>query len=268
MIEEAEFFRAESEALDQVVRASDLSPSDPTLFKSWTTDQILRHLHFWNEAALLSLKDADGFAAMLQDAMPVMATEGIRAYEDRKLGDMSGDDLRELWNDGVQRTADAFAAADPDARLPWAGPPMTARSSISARLMESWAHGQAVYDARGIDRQEHDRIHPIAELGVRTFGWTYQVRGERRPPIKPYVRLQAPSGAVWTFNDERDDERIEGLASEFCRVVTQTRNIADTHLKLTGDIARDWMSKAQCFAGMAETPPAPGLRKKAGKDTA
>ena len=53
---------------------------------------------------------------------------------------------------------------------------------------------------------------------------------------------------------------IIGSAVEFCQVVTQTRNIADTGLKLVGETARNWMQNAQCFAGPPETPPAPGSR--------
>ena len=42
--------------------------------------------------------------------------------------------------------------------------------------------------------------------------------------------------------------------------MTQTRNIADTKLKVTGPVATDWMSKAQCFAGPPNPPPLPGTR--------
>lgn len=261
MIEEAHFFLAESEALAGTIAASDLPYTEGTLFKSWTVNQILRHLHMWNEAALLSLQDPDGFTAMLQEALPVMAAGGMRAYEDKRYGDFEGDALRRIWIDGARKTASAFEVADPERRLPWAGPPMNARSSISARLMETWAHGQAVYDRLGIVRQDEDRIYPIAELGVRTFGWTYTVRGERRPPVKPYVRLTAPSGEEWTFNEPSETDLVEGPATAFCQVVTQTRNIADVPLRVVGDAAQDWMSKAQCFAGAAETPPPPGLRR-------
>jgi len=263
MIKEADDFLAESEALASVIEASALPSDQPTLFKDWTTDQIIRHLHMWNEAALLSLTDAEGFSAMLQEAMPKMMAGGLRGYEDERYGDLTGTALVDVWRDGAKKTAAAFRDADPEARLPWAGPPMSAQSSISARLMETWAHGQALYDAQGLDRADEDRIYSIAELGVRTFGWTYTVRGERKPVEKPFVRLTAPSGEIWTFNDERTDERIDGPATAFCQVVTQTRNIADVDLVVTGAVATDWMSKAQCFAGGAETPPPPGLRRKA-----
>jgi hypothetical protein len=42
--------------------------------------------------------------------------------------------------------------------------------------------------------------------------------------------------------------------------VTQTRNVADTGLSVTGPVAEDWMTIVQCFAGPPEDPPAPGTR--------
>ena len=42
---------------------------------------------------------------------------------------------------------DGFASVDPSRRLPWYGPDMSPASSVTARLMETWAHGQDVCDA-------------------------------------------------------------------------------------------------------------------------
>ena len=97
-------------------------------------------------------------------------------------------------------------------------------------------------------------------LGVNTFGWTYAVRKQKPPGEMPYVRLTAPSGALWEFGDPASGDRVSGSASEFCQVVTQTRNVKDTSLAVSGPVAEDWMSKAQCFAGGVADPPAPGTR--------
>ena len=137
---------------------------------------------------------------------------------------------------------------------------MSARSSISARLMETWAHGQEVFDHLGVVRADADRIKSIAVLGTNTFSWTYATRGETPAGPMPYVRLTAPSGDIWEFGEPSTDEMVEGSASEFCQVVTQVRNIADTQIRVVGPLATDWMSKAQCLAGAPETPPAPGTR--------
>jgi uncharacterized protein (TIGR03084 family) len=112
-------------------------------------------------------------------------------------------------------------------------------------------------------RRNGDRIRNIVVLGNNTYGWTFKVRSEDPPAPRPHLRLTAPSGEIWTYNDPGETELIEGLAEEFCQVVTQTRNIADTSLRVIGPNAANWMSKAQCFAGAAETPPPAGARRTA-----
>jgi uncharacterized protein (TIGR03084 family) len=126
--------------------------------------------------------------------------------------------------------------------------------------METWAHGQDVYDLMRVRRRHTDRIKSIAVLGVKTFGWTFANRGLEPPGPPPYVRLIAPSGAVWEWNEENRTDRISGDAVEFCQVVTQGRNIADTKLEVVGDTAKRWMAIAQCFAGGPVDPPKPGER--------
>jgi hypothetical protein len=63
--------------------------------------------------------------------------------------------------------SDHFGVADPSQRVKWAGPDMSVRSAITARLMETWAHGQAIYDVLGVERRDEDRIRNIAVLGVK-----------------------------------------------------------------------------------------------------
>lgn len=140
---------------------------------------------------------------------------------------------------------------------------MSARSSITARQMETWAHGQEIFDCLGLERTETDRIRNIVHLGVNTYGWTFINRKEPVPEPAPYVKLKAPSGAIWKWNTPQKDNLVEGDAVEFCQVVAQTRNIADTRLETSSEIATRWMSIAQCFAGPPETPPPPGARKRA-----
>ena len=230
-----------------------------TAFKGWTLNNVIRHLHVWNLAAELSLIDEAGFDALFAQ-VGESVSGGLTEFEEQYLEGLAGPGLLTTWREGYQSIAAHFRTADPSQRVKWAGPSMSARSSITARLMETWAHGQEVYDELGVVRENADRIRNIVVLGVNTFGWTYAVRGEEAPEPIPHLVLSAPSGEVWTFNEPSDEERIEGLAEEFCQVVTQVRNIADTELKVTGTVATDWMSKAQCFAGPPETPPAPGIR--------
>ena len=261
MLSEALDFKAESDGLYALMKdLDDAAFAEPTQFKGWTLTNVLEHLHMWNWAAHQSHADEAHFTAWLESALPKVMQGGMRAYEAEWNDGVSGRALLAKWHGFYTQMADDMVQVDPKKRLKWAGPDMSARSSISARLMETWAHGQEVYDHLGVVRQNKDHIKSIVVLGINTFGWTYATRGETPPGERPYVRLEAPSGEIWEFGEPSNDERIEGKAEEFCQTVTQTRNIADTDLTVTGAVATDWMSKAQCFAGAPETPPAPGTR--------
>lgn len=261
-ISQAIDFLDESNELYQLVES--LSENDlqqKTAFKDWTINDVLSHLHIWNVAADLSLRDPVGFKAFFAQAEAVIKKNQCLKEFERVYLTTTGHELINLWKNAYVETAEHFLNADPKARVQWAGPSMSVRSSITARLMETWAHAQEVYDVLSVERKNTDRIKNIVILGINTFAYTYNVRNEKVPLSKPFVKLKAPSGASWTFGDENSEDQIQGLAEEFCQVVTQTRNISDTKLQLRGLIAEDWMSKAQCFAGAATEPPKPGQRK-------
>lgn len=256
-MEQATDFLEESRALHGLLSGRPDSEFDRvTQFKEWTINDVLRHLHFWNWMAQLQIVDE----ARLERELALIGQQGMRPREKALVDNKGAGALLEIWWDQAQRTAEIFATADPRARLKWAGPSMSARSSITARLMETWAHGQEVYDVLGAERVDTDRIKNIAVLGVNTYGWTYLVRKQEPTGPMPFVRLNAPSGEVWTFGEDDGVNRIEGRATDFCQVVTQTRNVKDTGLKVVGPVAKDWMSKAQCFAGGRSDPPARGTR--------
>ncbi len=254
-------FREESDALYELLKnLPDARFDEKTAFKDWTLNDVLEHLHMWNWAANESYVDEDSFMTFLSDVMRDVKGGSLKPFERKWIKGLNGQELLETWRAFYLEFSNRFEQVDPKQRLKWAGPDMSARSSITARLMETWAHGQEVYDHLGVVRKNADRIKNIVVLGVNTYSWTYATRKMQPPGEMPYVRLTAPSGAVWEFGEISETEMIGGLAEEFCQVVTQTRNIADTALTVTGEIATDWMSKAQCFAGAPETPPAPGAR--------
>ena len=262
MITAALDFKAESDAISQLIEP--LIQKDferKTQFKGWTINEILAHLHFFNVAADLSLCDEATFLELVSELANASSNgEALVPFTERKLNSVKGRVLRQLWQDYYPEMSKRFAAEDPKKRLKWFGPSMSVLTSISARLMETWSHAQAIYDLLGVQREEHDRVKNIVVLGVNSFGWTFSNLGESVPEDKPYLRLRSPSGEVWHWHDKSTSNFIEGTAVDFCRVVTQTRNVADTSLKVVGEIATRWMSIAQCFAGPPNDPPAPGTR--------
>lgn len=265
MLKEAYDFRDESEALFNLIKPlSDKDYDRVTLFRDWTINDVLQHLHFFNYVADLTLTDEAGFVQEYKALNELRETSGsLVDATDKRLNGLRGTALRDAWHDYYLEMADRFYAADPKLRLKWVGPSMSARSSISARLMETWSHAQEIYDLLGVERKNDDRIKSIVIMGMNTFGWTFKNRGENIPDNVPHVKLVAPSGDIWEWNSENNSDAIEGQADEFCQVVAQTRNIDDTKLKVTGNVAKSWMAVAQCFAGPPRTPPAPGTRHAA-----
>jgi uncharacterized protein (TIGR03084 family) len=262
MLSQIADFREEAEALNALL--STLADDDwnrVTLFKSWTINDVVQHLHDGDLRSMAATAGRDSFERD-RAAIQALRDSGISRREEtrQRLGDLSGQRLRERWYAQMTALCDVLAALPADARLPWFGPDMGVRMFATARQMETWAHGQELFDVLGVPRAPTDRLRNIAEIGVRTYGWTFTNRGAPLPGPGPFVRLDAPSGAVWTWNEVSEDNRVEGQALDFCQVVTQVRNVADTGLRVVGAPARAWMRIAQCFAGPPEEPPALGTR--------
>lgn len=254
-----EDLRAEGRELDSLLaRLGEADWGRATAFKGWTIWDVVAHLHLTDQMGVASLAGEARFRAFLKD----MARAGVpmTAYARRRLGDIPGATLRDRWRALLGELCAGLETADPEVRLAWAGPGMKPRMFATARQMEIWAHGSEIYDLLGVERRDAARIRNVATIGVRTFGWTFANRNLEAPAPAPFVRLTAPSGAVWEWNEEQSNNRVEGRAVEFCQVVTQTRNVADTSLRIVGEPARRWMAIAQCFAGPPEDPPAPGTR--------
>ncbi len=229
-----------------------------TQFKNWSLNDIFVHLHFWNEMADWSLTDEARFQTRLAKVSDGLKMGGMRPIENEIIAPR-GPELFEVWQSFSAVMSQRWSVLDPKLRVRWAGPDMSVRSSMTARQMETWAHGQAVFDVFDLARVESDRIKNIVILGVNTFGWSHKVQGLAVPGNMPRLELEAPSGAVWTFGDDGKTS-IFGKAVEFAQVVTQTRNVADTDLRIEGDVAATWMATAQCFAGPPESPPQKGWR--------
>ncbi|MDG2002768.1 MAG: TIGR03084 family metal-binding protein [Novosphingobium sp.] len=234
---------------------------EPSAFKRWTATDIIGHLYHTDCTALAALDGEDAFWDQMAGMSEAnVCAEGIIAYTRRWHG-LAGQALLDRWIDTARSLAETFRDIDPRRRVYWGrGPDMSARSCISARQMEAWSHGQALFDSVGRDRPESDRLRNVAQICASTFAWAFRVRELPIPERPPYLRLTAPSGAVWEWNDAAGSERITGSAVEFCQVGTQTRNIADTALVADGETARQWMAIAQCFAGAPHDPPQPGTR--------
>ncbi|MCS0635920.1 TIGR03084 family metal-binding protein [Streptomyces sp. LP05-1] len=252
--------REESEELDRLV--AELPPgawATPTPAPGWTVAHQIAHLAWTDEAALLAATDPGAFATAAERAAAApdrFVDEGAEAG-----ATAAPDALLARWREGRARLHRVLAEAPAGSRFPWYGPPMSATSLATARLMETWAHGQDVADALGVARPPTARLRHVAWLGVRARDYAYAVRGLPAPPGPFRVELRAPDGReTWAYGPEDAPQRVTGPALDFCLLVTQRVHRDDTALRAEGAEADHWLTVAQAFAG----PPGPGRAPAAG----
>lgn len=251
---------AEQQALDSIV--ADRSEQDwaaETDSPGWTVADQIAHLTYFDRAAAIAITDPDTFAGMADDLRALFPL-GYRAGDDMTVGpyrSMSPKELLAAWREARRMLADAAAPLGASDRVVWYGPSMSARSFLTARLMEVWAHGADVAKALGVVHPATDRLKHIVTLGVLTRGWSYINRGLQPPDVEVRVELTAPSGERWEFGPAGADNSVVGGAEDFCLVVTQRAHVDDTALTVSGPAAREWMELAQCFAGPATDGPPP-----------
>jgi uncharacterized protein (TIGR03084 family) len=225
----------------------------------WTVAHQVVHLAWTDQRALLAVRDPDAFQAELAEVV-----KGSRERMERLVDEAAEDGARTHhatlladWRKGRDDLADALVKVPDGTKLPWYGPPMSAASMATARLMETWAHGYDIADALGVRREPTARIRHVAHIGVRTRGFAYLINGRTAPEAELRVELSAPDGALWTWGPDDAAQRVTGPAVDFCLLVTQRTHRADTALVAEGPDADEWLDIAQAFAG----PPGNGREK-------
>jgi uncharacterized protein (TIGR03084 family) len=218
----------------------------------WTVRDQVSHLAFFDDAATMAIVDPATFTVEAEAALAAggdpMEPHLLRGRA------LAGRDVLGWWRRARGDMVKAAGDLHPRDRIPWFGPPMGVLSFISARLMETWAHGQDVVDALGVTRLATARLRHVAHLGVRARPFSYIVRGLDVPPDAVRVELTGPAGERWEWDTDAPSGLVEGPALDFCLVVTQRRHLSDTALTLHGAVALEWLAIAQAFAG----PPGPG----------
>lgn len=246
----------ESEELDQLVgKLEEGEWTLPTPAEGWSIAHQIAHLAWTDRAALIAITDAEAFGRETEKAFAAAgsfvdegAEEGARTAPARLLS---------TWRAGRGELERALRAAPLGGRFPWYGPPMSAASMATARVMETWAHGQDVADALGVMRAPTDRLQHVVRIGVRTRNFAFGVRGLPAPSAEFRVELAGPSGELWTHGPEDAAQRVTGPALDFCLLVTQRANRADLAVRAVGPDADRWLDIAQAFAGPSGAGRAP-----------
>lgn len=250
---------AEQASLDGLVAGLDPDDWDlPTPSPGWTITDQIGHLTYFDRNAALAVEDPDAFAASVEALLGAEDGDELTLGEFRRLEPGARLDA---WRAGRRRLSKVAEGMSEDQRVAWYGPSMGAKSFLTARLMECWAHGTDVADTLGLGpddprRVPTDRLAHIARLGFNTRGWSYVNRGQTAPTTPIRVSLTAPSGDRWDYGDDDADEFVEGSALDFCLVTSQRRHLDDTNL-VVSDQGREWLERAQIFAGPPTDGPTP-----------
>jgi len=240
---------AEQRALDAVVASiTDVQWHSATPSPGWTVADQIGHLAYFDEAARTAILSPERFRTNVRELFEGAVHKGLDEFTLATFRAMTSAQLLATWRENRRALAEAAQGLGEESRVEWYGPSMGARSFLTARLMETWAHGTDIADALGVVIPATERLRHIAQLGFITRKWSYQVRGEEIPDGRVRVRLSSPGGAEWTWGDEDADDEVSGPAQEFCLVVTQRRHLDDTTLQ-TGELGRHWLLRAQAFAG-------------------
>jgi uncharacterized protein (TIGR03084 family) len=244
---------AEGAALEAVVTdLEDTAWLGPTPAEGWTVAHQIAHLAWTDEQALLAATDPEAFTAAVAEAAAQVPT----LVDDAAAAGAAEDPERLLarWRAGRVELAQRLAELPDGAKLPWFGPPMSAASMATARLMETWAHGLDVTDGLRRPPSVSGRLRHVAHLGVRTRDFAFTQHGLPAPAERFRVELTAPDGSAWDWGPEDAAQRVTGTVLDFCLRVTQRRDRADLALQATGADADRWLDLAQAFAG----PPGSG----------
>jgi uncharacterized protein (TIGR03084 family) len=245
--------RAESDELDALVAPLAARRwAEPTPSPGWTIAHQIGHLLWTDRAALTAVTHEAGFAEML--AAAAQDPDGFVDAGAEELAAVPPAELLNDWRVTRGRLHEALLGVAEGRKLPWFGPPMSATSMATARLMETWAHGLDVADALGVKRPPTDRLRAIAHIGVRTRDYAFVVNN-LTPPTEPFlVELRGPGGDTWSWGPPVAAQRVTGSAEDFCFLVTQRRSLTALDVTASGTDAQRWLEIAQAFAG----PPGPG----------
>ncbi|OBG28707.1 TIGR03084 family metal-binding protein [Mycobacterium sp. 852002-51057_SCH5723018] len=244
---------AESDDLDALVAPLPANRwAEPTPAPGWSIAHQIGHLLWTDRVALTAVADEAGFAEALKAAQA--DPTGFVDAGAEELAALAPAELLAEWRGTRGRLHEALLAVPDGRKLPWFGPPMSAASMATARLMETWAHGLDVADALAVERPATERLRSIAHIGVRTRDYAFIVNN-LAPPSEPFrVELRAPGGDTWSWGPSDAAQRVTGSAEDFCFLVTQRRPLSSLDIVAQGPDAERWLGIAQAFAG----PPGAG----------
>lgn len=222
--------------------------------EGWTVAHQIAHLHWTDLQSIDAITDRSAF-----DATVASAAQNPMGFVDDAADELAlepPDQLLLGWRRGRGALAEALRSVPEGEKIAWFGPAMSPASMATARIMETWAHGQDVAEAVGITVPRTARARHVCHLGVRTRGFAHLVRGEPDPGVDIRVELLGPDGELWAWGPEDAEQRVTGDGWDFALLATRRRHRDDVAVQAEGAVADHWLDIVQAFAGPPGTDPA------------
>ena len=227
----------------------------PTPAIGWDLGDQIVHLAFFDRVASQAIAHGEEFAQMAQalEADPHHFGHSIRMLRALPCPEMLAE---------FKAARDEFievARAHPGKSIQWFGPPMKTESMVTARLMETFAHGVDIRDALNEPLTVAARHLDVVYLGYRTVAYSFLLHGLAKPEGDIEIEVKMPDHSiinvgVATIDEHGEENRISGSLGDLALLVVQRRNRHDLDLVVTGSFARAWVEIAQAYAG----PPGEG----------
>lgn len=238
-----------AEQLELQGELQDLATDDwfrPTPAKGWDVRDTISHLADTDEVAMDTC--TGGSRPLNEWALKFSSPEDLTLWGVLVGRRRAGADVLRWWEDTSSREREVLADLDPSTRVQW-GLGMQPRSFVTARLMETWAHGLDVRHALGRPSHDTDRIRHVAFLGFRALPYAFSRVEREQPPGDLRIELRSPTGdETWEFGPADAPNRITGPAGQFCRLFVQRMTRADaTELVAEGDAADAALDVARAF---------------------
>jgi uncharacterized protein (TIGR03084 family) len=236
---------AEQADLEHFLRGrSDDDWLTPTPAVGWDVRDQVSHLADTEEIAYDT--STGGPRQLNKEALSFPSPEAFTESGCEKGRKMKPSEVLDWWVTGAERTRGVLERKDPKERIPW-GLGMAARTLVSARQMETWAHGLDIRAALGEPPNLTPRLRDIAWLIFRAFPYGFSYAKREMPTGTLRMELDF-NGERWDFGPDEAENLITGDAGEFCRVGVQRMKLADAKtLKAQGLLAEEALQVARAF---------------------
>lgn len=206
----------------------------PTPSDGWDVRDTVSHLSDTNEIAIDTM--LGGPRSLNEAAKGYDSPEAFTLSGCLRGRSMSPADVLAWWRRSSEAMNETFLSMDPKQRIPW-GLGMTARTLVTARLMEHWAHAVDLRRTLGAPIALEPRLRSIAWLITNAIPYAFTI-AETPVPAGHTLRVAlSAAGETWEVGPSDATDSITGDALEYCLLGVQRTTRADTSLVADGPYA-------------------------------